>query len=147
MHGVREETSKGRAGVAPRNREGDSLKQNLTGILFLLCIQDCSMLKPHMHSCNICLSSMTNILRKRFNTQLEPKRDTWNLGIGCPGARITLFLSAGEETKTWAGLAIGGCFWWQSDTVCPGAARLCWCNLLWICCSSPISRWTCQASV
>lgn len=80
VHGVREEISKGKAGVAPRNREGDSLKRNLTGILFLLCIQDCRMLEPLMCSRNICLLSMTNRPRKRFNMQLEPKRATWNLG-------------------------------------------------------------------
>lgn len=86
VHGVRgEEISKGKAGVTPRNREGGRLKSNFTRILFLLCIQGCSMLKPHMHLCNICLASMTNILRRKFNTQLEPKRATWNLGIQVHG--------------------------------------------------------------
>lgn len=90
VHGVREEISNGKAAVAPRNREGDSLKRNLTGILFLLSIQGYSMLEPHIGSCNICLLNMTNILRKKFNMQLEPKRGTWNLGIQVHGVQSVL---------------------------------------------------------
>lgn len=91
VHGVRgEEISKGKAGVTPRNREGNSLKSNFTGILFLLCIQGCSVLESHMHSCNICLLSLTDMLRKRFNMQLEPKRAAWNLGIQVHGVYSVL---------------------------------------------------------